>query len=107
MSFILYKKLNLDICIFIDKYIQYYENYNKTLNELINIFNKSKILIKKHNTSIIERNSSSNLRRTSQQISQQTFNKSYYLRPEFNYYIRERNNILLIYRLIVSNYMYL
>ena len=103
MSFLLYKKLNLDICIFIDKYIEYYENYNKTLNELISIFNKSKILIKEHNTSIIERNSSPNVIHT----SHQTYNKSYYLSPEFNYYIRERNNILLIYRLIVSNYMYL
>ena len=103
MSFLLYKKLNLDICIFIDKYIEYYENYNKTLNELISIFNKSKILIKEHNTSIIERNCIPNMRQT----MHQTYNKSYYLRPEFNYYIRERNNILLIYRLIVSNYMYL
>ena len=66
-----------------------------------NIFNKSKRLIKLHNISIIERNCSPNVGQASHQI----YNKSYYLKPEFNYYIRERNNILLIYRLIVNNYM--
>ena len=54
MSYILYKILNLDICIYIDKLVLYQHNYDKTLIELINIFNKSKKLIKEHNISIID-----------------------------------------------------
>tara|TARA_B100001109_G_C18739923_1_gene416120 strand:- start:453 stop:737 length:285 start_codon:yes stop_codon:yes gene_type:complete len=92
MSYLFYKILNLDLCILIDNYIKYKNNYNKTLIELINLFDKSKKLIKQHNVSIIERDC-------------QKYNKLYYLKPEFINYIRERNNILLIYRLIINNYL--
>ena len=43
MSYIFYKILNQDLCIYIDKLILYQHNYDKTLTELINIFSKSKM----------------------------------------------------------------
>ena len=90
MSYIFYKKLNLDICIYIDKLVLYQYNYDKTLIELINVFENSKTLIKKHNVSIIDKKC-------------EKFNRIFYSNTQFLHYIRKRNSILLILRIISYN----
>lgn len=90
MSYVFYKILNLDICIYIDKLVLYQYNYDKTLIELINIFDKSKELIKEHNISIIDKKC-------------EKFNRYFYSNPQFLHYIRKKKSILLILRIISYN----
>ena len=92
MSYIFYKILNLDLCIYIDKLILYQHNYDKTLTELINIFSKSKSLIKEHNVSILEKKC-------------EKFNRLFYSTPQFINSVKRRNIILLILRIISRNYL--
>jgi hypothetical protein len=92
MSYIFYKILNMDLCIYIDKIVLYHYNYKKTLIELKNVFSISKKLIKNHNIEILERKYGK-------------FNSIYYSNSEFINSIRRKNIILLILKIISRNYL--